>query len=326
MADQRWTRLDSVREQIVPLLVNALVGETLLDELLSCGCLSYDQCEETRQLRSRSSPKNVARELLSILRSRPHPSFDLFCTAMQKEGDEDRKALHDCIVSATGLAHESRRLQKDKTRISHGRKQVARGRKHSSGIVSKVRRLKSVRADSPDFLTIHVHEKLKAKWKPNKKSFIAIIKRYAMVAAALPARSILVDCSFQSSMTLISESDIPIDESECLLRICFPETTTKRFKQYQRKLLRRMSNLLKIEMKKIDISAGSCLVDLTVTGTGFINFICGLHAASNFAYLIIFDSLATLQIGSLPPVKLVALLRSGQLQSVSEAFSVLGKV
>ena len=325
MADPRWTRLDSIRRQIVPLLANALDGGDFLDALLTLGCVSHDQEENIRRRLREVSLEDVARHLLTVLRRTPPRSFNSFCTVL-KQGNDDRKALYACIASATGLAHESRRLQKDKTRISHGTKQVARGRKHSSGIVSKVRRLKSVRADSPDFLTIHVHEKLKAKWKPNKKSFIAIIKGYAMVAAALPARSILVNCSFQSSMTLISESDIPIDESECLLRICFPETTTKRFKQYQRKLLRRMSNLLKIEMKKIDISAGSCLVDLTVTGTGFINFICGLHAASNFAHLIIFDSLATLQIGPLPPVKLVALLRFGQLQSVSEAFSLLGKV
>ena len=129
-------------------------------------------------------------------------------------------------------------------------------------------------------------------------------------------------------MTPISESVICIHEEECLLRICFPESTPERFKEYQRQLLRRMSNLLKIEIKKIEIIPGSCYVDLTVTGKGFIDFICGLHAASSFAHLIVFDSLATLQIGSLPPVKFVAFLCFGQLQSVSEALAlyVLEKV
>ena len=90
MADPRWTRLIRITDEIVPLLVNALDGGTLLDNLVSRGCISQAQYESSRRNSQdlRKSPEDVARDLLTVLRSSPPSSFDSFfqsCSSTKAE-------------------------------------------------------------------------------------------------------------------------------------------------------------------------------------------------------------------------------------------------
>ena len=356
MADPRWALLNSVTDEFVPFLANALAGGSLLDRLLARRCVSLAQYEDVRRLQvsPQVPPKDVARSLLSVLRLRPHPSFDLFCTALQ-QGDDDQQALRNLVASAAGVSFENRLAHEDKSRTakeSFSDSSSKRDRRPSSADLKDVawdiglpqktppspaytakRSFVTQKADSsdpsskplradlniPEIVFIHVHEKLRDDWESNSESCIHMVETYCN--KALRETKIEVEWKYVSKMTFISERksdcDIRIDK-ECLLRIIFPNITPEVFKNYRDQLLGRMSKLFQIE--RIDIISGSCHVNLTVTGKGFINFICGLWDSSNFAHLIIFDHLAKIQIGSLPPAKLIAFL------SVSEAFSVLQKV
>ena len=353
MADPKWNRVVPVTDKIVPLLANALVGGTLLDRLSARKVVSREHYNELRRHSQEPSRSGecLARELLEILMRRPPPSLTSFCAVLQEDDDEDRKAIYDliglvtyenprtralgtvkedssdpkkaldCIAPTTGVpqTHES----PESGRVSHSPAHQAHGGK-CSGEDSSDPQASSKTAHSriPTMLFIYVHESLRDEWEPNCESYIDIVETYC--TAALPERKILVRCKYVSKMTFRrSNVHISINQKECLLRIIFPETAPEVFEVCKERLFKTMSNLLSIE--KIEIRAGCCIVDLTVTGKGFINFICGLHP-SNFAQLIIFDYLAKVQIGSLPPVRLVTLLRSEQLQSVSETFSVLRKV
>ena len=99
MTDPRWTRLDSVWAQIVPLLANALDdGGAFLDRLTTHGCISYPQQERLRRLKREESLVEVARDLLSILRLRPPLIFDIFCAILQHSNEQ---TLFDLIASTT---------------------------------------------------------------------------------------------------------------------------------------------------------------------------------------------------------------------------------
>ena len=248
-------------------------------------------------------------------------------TVKEDSSNPKKKKALDCIAPTTGVAqtHES----PESGRVSHSPAHQDGGKCSDEDSSDPQASSKTAHSRIPTILFIHVHESLRDEWEPNCESYIDIVEAYC--TAALPERKILVRCKYVSKMAFSrkrspkrrSNVHISINQKECLLRIIFPETAPEVFEECKKVLFKAMSNLLSIE--KIEIRVGCCIVDLTVTGKGFINFICGLHP-SNFAHLIIFDSLAKLQIGSLPPVRLVALLRSGQLQSVSEAFSVPRKV
>ena len=99
MADPRWTRLDSVRDKVVPLLANALDGGAFLDRLLTRGCISYPQQEKLRRRKREEALEEVARDLLSVLRLRPPPSFDTFCDVLQQGNDGNLLEIYDCITS-----------------------------------------------------------------------------------------------------------------------------------------------------------------------------------------------------------------------------------
>ena len=101
MADPRWSRLDSVRDQIVPLLASALDGGAFLDRLVTHGCISYPQQENIRRRLSNVALEEVARDLLSVLRLRPPLIFDIFCAILQ-HGNE--KSLYELIASTTRLS------------------------------------------------------------------------------------------------------------------------------------------------------------------------------------------------------------------------------
>ena len=315
MADVRWTRLDSDWDRIVVLLANALDAGNLLDRLVSRKCISHSQQEKIRRrlLNSEVKLDDVARDLLIVLRLRPPPSFDSF-SAVLKQGNDDDKALYDCIASTGAGAAEG-----DESPERAPRENLPDSQLQDSPPPAAP-------SAFPGLLFIHVHENIKSKWECNRESFISIVKTYCI--HALPGKKISVHCDYFPRMTLMpernSDSYVPIFEEECLLRIIFPKTKPEVFEECRIELLGAMSNLVPI--KKIEIKSGCCIVDLTLTGKGFINFVCGLHASTNFAHLLIFDPLAKLQIGSLPPVELVTFLFSGQLQSVSEAFSVCRKV
>ena len=247
-------------------------------------------------------------------------------TRTVKEDSSDPEKDLDCIAPTTGIAQTRELPESGRVSYEHSRAhQVHGGRCSDEDSSDPQASSKTAQSRIPVMLFIHVHEGLRDEWESNRESYIDIVETYCI--EALPKRKILVKCKYVPKMTFIPEGKsgccIPINKEECLLRIVFPETAPEVFEECRSRLFRIMSNLLSIE--KIEIKSGSCIVDLTVTGKGFINFICGLHP-SNFAHLIVFDSLAKLQIGSLPPVRLVALLCSGQVQSVSEAFSVLRKV
>ena len=255
----------------------------------------------------------------------PEDKTPIRTRALGKEDSSNPKKALDCIAPTTDVAqtHESPRVS-----CEHSPAYQAYGGKCSDEASSDD---DSSDDDSSDpqsaMLFIHVHESLRDEWESNRESFIHVVEAYCN--KALPERKISVNFRYVSRMTFGRKRrpnvHISINHKECLLRIIFPETAPKVFKHYKKRLLKTMCNLLSISIKKIEIKTGCCIVDLTVTGKGFINFICGLHP-SNFAHLIVFDSLAKLQIGCLLPVRLVALLRTEQLQSVSEAFSVLRKV
>ena len=364
MADPKWSRVVPVTDKIVPLLANALVGGALLDRLSARKVVSREHYNELRSSPSRSR-ECVARELLEILMRRPPPCFESFCAVLQ-EDDVDGKAMYELLDTSTDAhAHESVRLPyenpapEDKTQIrtrALGKEDSSNPKKALDCIAPTTGVAQTHDEQSPAYqayggkcsdddssdddssddndsdlhelmLFIHVHESLRDDWESNRESFIHVVEAYCN--KALPERKISVNFLYVSSMTFSRKrrSNVPIsiNQKECLLRIIFPETAPKVFKDYKKRLLKTMRNLLPISIEEIEIKAGCCIVDLTVTGKGFINFLCGLHP-SNFAHLIVFDSLAKLQIGSLPPVRLVTLLRSEQLQSVSEAFSVLRKV
>ena len=98
MADTRWSRLDSVKDRIVPLLANALDEGAFLDRLVTHGCISYSQQENIRRLFLNVALEEVARDLLRVLRLRPPLIFDIFCAILQ-HGNE--KTLYDVVASTT---------------------------------------------------------------------------------------------------------------------------------------------------------------------------------------------------------------------------------
>ena len=253
-----------------------------------------------------------------------------------KENSSSPKRAVDGVVSTTSVAqghelpkssrppYEELLAQEDDTRI-------ACGEKCSPNCTSEPQ--KTALSRRPATLLIFVQDDLKDAWEPTCESFLRIVESYA--AAAHPERKISVTWKYVSKMTFFheiksdrisinKESDRISINKKCLVQINLPKTTPEDFEKCGNHLLEIMSNLVLIKIFKI--TSRCCIVHLTFTANGFIHFICGLNAASNFAHLIIFDSCATLQIGSLPPVKLAALLRFGEPQSVSEAFSLLEKV
>ena len=133
MADPRWTHLVRVTEKIVPLLVNALDGGALLDSLVSRGCISQAQYDQSRRNSKdlQTSPEDVARDLLTVLRSSSPCHFDSFLAVLQL--DESRKALLHCVASATDVAHESERLPCEYTSD-----EISVARKRALGNVNEV--------------------------------------------------------------------------------------------------------------------------------------------------------------------------------------------
>ena len=78
------------------------------------------------------------------------------------------------------------------------RTQITRARKRSFSTVNEDYvdpPSKAARADFPEIVTIHVHEKIRGKWIPNSESFTRIVKKYSE-AAALPGRKISIDVEF----------------------------------------------------------------------------------------------------------------------------------
>ena len=315
MTDPRWSRFDRVTDKLVPVLGNALaLQRSLLDVLLSRECIAFPQYEKIRRCLDDPirSAEDVARELVSVMRSGPPHGFESFCAVLRTlEGG-------NALCSRISPSHDSSRESDESVPLNED----------TSDLPSVT-----------DFVFVHVHKDLRNVWEPNRESAIHIIKTYSR--SALPGRDIKIEPAYVQSMTTVTGQEsasrsssfclaarfcIPIDQEKCLLRISLPKTTAKAFRECREKLLGRMSNLFKIEIRKIDIVIGSCFVHLTLTGKGFINFICGLHAPNNFLHLITFDSYARIQIGSLPSVKLSTLLRSGQPQSVSKALSVIQEV
>ena len=331
MADPRWTHLIRATEQIVPLLVNALDGGALLDSLVSRGCISPAQYDQSRRNSQdpQKSPEDVARDLLTVLRSSSPSSFDSFLSVLRL--DKSRNALFDCVASAISVAHESERLPCGNTPD-----EISIARKRALGTVNEDHSdppSKSVRTDFPDLAFIYVHEELKKIWEPNRAAFVHIVETYCSTvvsAAGKPEKKIKVSCEYVPEMTIVQKrrkgSKCFIDRDKCLLRICLPETTPEVFKEYQRKLLRRISRQLDIAEESIEISPGSCYVTFTLTGKRFINFVCGFHASRILAHLVVIDSLGEIQIGSFPSVKILSFLRLGRPQSLSEALFLLRMV
>ena len=72
MADRRWAKLDSVRNDVVSHLANVLGDKSFLDSLLARKCLYYDQYEKLMKDRLALE----ARTLLGFLRHRPPSIFN----------------------------------------------------------------------------------------------------------------------------------------------------------------------------------------------------------------------------------------------------------
>ena len=298
-------------------------GASLLDDLLSSDCIVFLQYEGLRLflVNQTRSLENVARELFSVMRSR-HGSkpYNSFCAVLRT-----LRGGGDLYTRISSLSHDSNRGSDESVPLNEETSD------HPSENFTTMLKIA--------YVIVDVHTDLRNVWEPNRESATHIIK--TCTRSALPGRDIKIEPAYVSSMTTVTGKEstsrsscfrlaarfrIPIDRDKCLLRISLPKTTEEIFRKCRDDLLGRMSNLFKIEIRKIDIFQGSCFVHLTLTGKGFINFICGLHAPNNFVHLITFDSHAQIQIGSLPPVELSVLLRNGQPQPVCKALSVLQEV
>ncbi|XP_065839813.1 uncharacterized protein [Oscarella lobularis] len=97
---------------------------------------------------------------------------------------------------------------------------------------------------------------------------------------------------------------IKIPERKCLIRLLLPFTDAEGFKEEEPSLRRKIYGLTGIQVDAIEIVAGSCYVNLTMSGKEFIRFVCGLNNPENVSYLVEFDASIKLRIGDHPWVSL----------------------
>eukprot|EP00118_Oscarella_pearsei_P010037 m.59685 g.59685 ORF g.59685 m.59685 type:complete len:254 (+) comp34894_c0_seq4:701-1462(+) len=106
------------------------------------------------------------------------------------------------------------------------------------------------------------------------------------------------------SNSMPDERSVEVSADDCLVRIILPRTSLRIFSRQKRWILTGINGLMKVPVKNIDIRQGCCILTVTVSGKGFINFICALKDFSNFTFLIEFDCLVEVQFGSLQPFNL----------------------
>ncbi|XP_065839980.1 receptor-interacting serine/threonine-protein kinase 4-like isoform X2 [Oscarella lobularis] len=110
MADPLWNaKLRPVQDKVV-LLISGLLNCSLLDALVAKNLLSDEDYESVRAMRKQSNTE-AARELISLLKKKPSPTFDTFCKTLRgiEDGGVSRNAILKelQVTSCSALARDA---------------------------------------------------------------------------------------------------------------------------------------------------------------------------------------------------------------------------
>ena len=291
MSDPKWRQfLNPVMDKVVVTLA-CFVSGVILDKLLASGCLTDEQHYDITETLEKSGCRktSVARRLLLMLKLRPAPSFDRFCSVV-REFDLQGELL--CLLTSSVQELDSAELF----------------------------------CDDDNSLIIHVDKKLKEKYKHHHQGVVALV-RSVIKLTEKKSKKLQVTRSFVPGMVLTTSEKksrakrIAVSQ-KCDLRIYLPNTAKKRFLLQKKMLFRKVCSLFKHE--NIEILRGSCNVILTLKGMNLVRFICDLHDLQCLMSFIQLDPGVEIEFlsGNFQPAKLADLLwQSSLVVSVAQVFS-----
>ena len=120
MADPLWiAKLRPIQDKVVP-LIGGLLNGVLLDALVAASLLSDADYENVRAKRKQSDLEG-ARELISLLKKKPSPTFDTFCETLRRieDGGVSRDAILKELQVQTQVTSFSKSVTFQLPSVSH---------------------------------------------------------------------------------------------------------------------------------------------------------------------------------------------------------------
>ena len=287
MADSEWARCLSPHFVEVVDSLAQLDGSRFFDVLLAKSLLTIEQYDDTFRDRKSSSLKDIIRQVLARLMQKPSPSFSQFCEALKKieSGNTVLRILANTNseVMSSAATENDRPVASTAKRLEPSTKRKALAAPLVTYSESDSTTTDDQGADS-ELIWIFVINSLKNQYKLHKSVIREVIGHIVKRSYG----NVRFCEKFVEKMYKTGSVSVQFGQ-RVSFKIIFPELKGARDFQRHYDEIKKMIivHLEQLEKKEIEIRVkdGSCILEITVPGDSFINFVVSLAYPNSLNFL-----------------------------------------
>ena len=306
MADSEWARCLSPHFVEVVDSLAQLDGSRIFDFLLAKSLLTIEQYDDTFRDRKSSSLKDIIRQVLARLMQKPSPSFSQFCEALKKieNGDTVLRILANTNseVMSSAATENDRPVASTAKRLEPSSKRPALATSLVTYSESDSTTTDDQGTDS-EVIWIFVINSLKRQYKLQKSVIQQVIGHIVKRSYGnFRFREKFVEKLYKTGSVSVQFGQ------SVSFRIVFPELKgAKDFERHYDEMKKMITvHLERLEKKEIEILVkdGSCILEITVPGDAFINFVVSLAYPNSLNFLRNVSAPVLINIGNLEQISL----------------------
>ena len=308
---EKWLRPNFTK------VVNALAqldDNAVFDKLLAGELLTFSHYEEIlRQRKASSSIEDIVRSVLLRVVKKPAPAFDDFCRVLRSETMKIKFELPETEAREASLVTDERLREASLVTDECAETRHSDASQQAFATASLVEYSESDSttddqgADSYEIIWIFVINSLRDQYKRQSK----VIREVIREIARFPRENVEFRESYIDELNEIGP--VTFDRSVSF-RIVFPELKGKEdFKCHYDEIKKMIivhlgSSIAKNEIE-IVVKDGSCILEITVPGEAFINFVVSLAYPVSLKFLLSVGGPVEIKIGNLEQISLDELFR-----------------
>ena len=286
-------------------VVNALAqldDNAVFDKLLAGELLTFSHYEEIlRQRKASSSIEDIVRNALLRVVKKPAPAFDDFCRVLRSEMEKTKLELPETETRPASLATDERAETRNSDASRAATASLVEYSDSDSTTGDQETDLKR------KIIWIIVIDDLRSQYERQRSVIRAVIKEIAK----LPCEHFEFREAYVDELNEIAP--VTFDRN-VLFRIVFPELSGKEdFKRHYDEIKKIITVHLGNSISKNEIEIvpkdGSCILEITVPGEAFINFVVSLAYPDSLKFLLSVGGPVEIKIGNLERISLDELKR-----------------